>query len=74
RDSPPPAHRNDNGWGRERSVGSFHEEPKRGLPYDERLDERAEKRARYDEDLAPPRGAPVLPASARAETPEEGEI
>ena len=32
------------------------------------------QRARYDEDLAPPRGAPVLPASARAETPEEGEI
>ncbi|VDB84826.1 unnamed protein product [Peniophora sp. CBMAI 1063] len=72
---PPPAGHRDNGWGRERerSASVYHDEPKRGLPYDERLDERAEKRARYDEDLAP-RGAPVLPSTARAETPEEGEI
>ncbi|KAF9006017.1 hypothetical protein BDQ17DRAFT_1352580 [Cyathus striatus] len=62
---------------RERSASVYHDEPPREKrDYDERsVDERAEKRPRYDqEESAEPMEVDKRAASARAETPEEGEI
>ncbi|KAK7679434.1 hypothetical protein QCA50_017488 [Cerrena zonata] len=66
----------DAGTGRERSgsVSAYRDEGREKRPYDDRLlDERAEKRPRYEEETKlEPEVSKVPPA--RAETPEEGEI
>ncbi|KAI0788845.1 hypothetical protein C8Q75DRAFT_768185 [Abortiporus biennis] len=60
---------------RERSASVYREDPreKRDRVYDDRLDERAEKRPRYEEEPQPEAERPKEPP-VREETPEEGEI
>ncbi|TFK51650.1 hypothetical protein OE88DRAFT_1698706 [Heliocybe sulcata] len=64
---------------RERSASVYREEPRdkreRSVYGDREYDERAEKRARHDPELAERNGEPAPPpAPVREETPEEGEI